>query len=224
MRIRLLLSMILVSVVATAVRAAPPDLKTDDDKTIYALGIAMGSQLAPFNLTASELEIVNLGVADAVLHKEPKVDFNAYRSKIQQLAQSRAATAAAAEKKASASFLEKAAAAKGAKKTASGLIYQEITPGTGAQPKATDKVKVHYQGTLIDGTVFDSSLERGQPVTFPLNGVIPCWSEGVQMMKVGGKSKLICPSDIAYGDRGSPPKIKPGATLVFEVELLDIVK
>jgi len=128
------------------------------------------------------------------------------------------------EKKAAQAFLEKAAAAKGARKSPSGLIYQEIKPGTGAQPKATDRVKVHYQGTLIDGTVFDSSIQRGQPATFPLNGVIPCWTEGVQMMKVGGKSKLICPSTIAYGERGAPPRIKPGAVLVFKVELLDIVK
>ena len=103
-------------------------------------------------------------------------------------------------------------------------MYSEITPGTGDQPKATDKVKVHYQGTLIDGTVFDSSVQRGQPVTFALNQVIPCWTEGVQRMKVGGKSKLVCPSSIAYGDHGRPPKIKPGATLVFEVELLGIEK
>ncbi len=121
-------------------------------------------------------------------------------------------------------FLEKAAAEKGAVKTASGMVYSEIKPGTGEPPKATDKVKVHYKGMLTDGTVFDSSIERGQPATFPLNGVIKCWTEGVGMMKVGGKAKLVCPSDIAYGDQGRPPKIKPGATLVFEVELLEIVK
>ena len=91
-------------------------------------------------------------------------------------------------------------------------------------PKATDTVKVHYHGTLTDGTVFDSSVKRGEPATFPLNQVIKCWTEAVQLIKVGGKSRLVCPSGIAYGDRGSPPVIKPGATLVFEVELLDIVK
>src|SRR5262249_56091513 len=99
-----------------------------------------------------------------------------------------------------------------------------VKRGTGRAAAATDKVKVHYHGTLIDGTVFDSSLQRGEPATFPLNNVIPCWTQGVQMMKVGGKSRLICPAELAYGDRGAPPRIKPGATLVFEVELLEILK
>ena len=102
-------------------------------------------------------------------------------------------------------------------------MYQELKAGTGESPKATDKVKVHYKGTLTNGTVFDSSIDRGQPATFGLNQVIKCWTEGVQLMKVGGKAKLVCPSDIAYGDPGHPPTIPPGSTLVFEVELLEIV-
>jgi len=206
------------------VAAADVELKSDDDKTLYALGLALAPQLSGFNLSASELAIVEAGLGDGLLNRQKKVELNDYRPKIQQLAQSRAAAVAAVEKQAAQEFLTKAAAEKGAKKTDSGLIYVELKPGSGEQPKATDKVKVHYQGTLTDGTVFDSSIQRGQPATFPLNGVIKCWTEGVQLMKVGGKSKLICPSDIAYGDRGSPPKIKPGAALVFEVELLEVVK
>ena len=131
---------------------------------------------------------------------------------------------AAEEGKRAQAFLEEAAKAEGAQKKESGLIYVEITPGAGEQPAATDTVKVHYHGTLTNGTVFDSSVDRGTPATFALNRVIKCWTEGVQLMKVGGKSKLICPSEIAYGTRGSPPKIKPGAALIFEVELLEIVK
>ena len=102
------------------------------------------------------------------------------------------------------------------------MVYIEQKKGTGASPKATDTVKVHYKGTLVDGKTFDSSYDRGEPAQFPLNGVIPCWTEGVQKMAVGGKAKLVCPPAIAYGDRGSPPVIPPGATLVFEVELLEV--
>lgn len=209
--------------VQTAV-AADPEIKTDDDKTIYALGVALSRSLGQFGLTASELELVKLGITDGVLNKDKKVNVDEYQPKIQQFAQARMQKSAEAEKKASQPFLEKAAKEKGAKKTESGLVYLELSAGTGPSPAATDKVKVHYHGTTTDGTVFDSSKDRGQPATFPLNGVIKCWTEGVQLMKVGGKSKLTCPADIAYGDRGSPPKIKPGATLVFEVELLEIVK
>src|SRR5580698_2643471 len=122
---------------------------------------------------------------------------------------------APAEQPSAQSFLDKAAAEPGAVKTASGLVYRETAPGTGASPKATDTVKVHYRGTLIDGTEFDSSYKRNEPAEFPLNRVIPCWTEGVQKMKVGGKARLVCPASIAYGDAGSPPVIPGGATLVF---------
>jgi FKBP-type peptidyl-prolyl cis-trans isomerase FkpA len=119
-------------------------------------------------------------------------------------------------------FLEDAAREPGATRTPSGLIFRALTPGQGESPAATDTVRVHYAGTLVDGTEFDSSIKRGQPAEFPLNGVIPCWTEGVQLMKVGGKARLVCPSSIAYGAQGRPPVIPGGATLVFEVELLGI--
>jgi len=117
-----------------------------------------------------------------------------------------------------------AAAAKepGATQTASGLVYRVLKDGTGASPKATDLVKVHYRGTFPDGREFDSSYKRNEPTEFPLNQVIPCWTEGVQRMKVGGKAKLTCPSAIAYGARGAGNVIPPNATLLFEVELLAI--
>ena len=219
---------IAVSVVAllslgfSSARAA--DLANDDQKTLYAVGLAVSQSLGALALSEAELEIVKSGITDGALQRTPKVDMQTFGPKIQQFAQARSALAAEKEKKAGAGFLAKAAAEPGAKKTASGAIVKEMKAGTGPMPKSSDTVKVHYHGTLLDGTVFDSSVQRGQPATFPLTGVIKCWTEGVQEIKVGGKSRLVCPADIAYGDRGSPPKIKPGATLVFEVELLEIVK
>ena len=109
-------------------------------------------------------------------------------------------------------------------KTSSGIVITTLKEGTGASPKSTETVKVHYRGVLNDGTEFDSSYGRGRPATFPLNRVIPCWTEGVQMIKVGGKAKLACPPDLAYGSQGVAGKIPPNSTLVFEVELLEIVK
>ena len=206
---------------ATA-RAADPT--NDDQKTMYALGVIISQSLAPFTLTESELEFVRAGMTDGVLKKPSKVDLPTYGPKVNQLQQARAAAQAETEKKAGTAYVEKAVKEAGAKKTESGAIVTPMKEGKGEQPKATDTVKVHYHGTLLDGTVFDSSVKRGEPATFPLNQVIKCWTEGLQLMKVGGKSKLVCPSAIAYGDRGSPPTIKPGATLVFEVELLEIAK
>src|SRR5262249_48885981 len=190
----------------------------------YALGSALSRTPATFNLPPSELETVEAGLSDGLFSKEKKVEIDKYGQKIQELAQARSKAAAEKEKEAAKPFLEKMAQEKGAKKLDSGVIYIEEKAGTGDLAKPTDKVKVHYTGKLIDGTVFDSSVERGQPATFPLNQVIKCWTEGVALMKPGGKAKLICPADVAYGDRGAPPKIKPGSTLQFDVELLEIVK
>jgi FKBP-type peptidyl-prolyl cis-trans isomerase FkpA/FKBP-type peptidyl-prolyl cis-trans isomerase FklB len=219
------LLVVLAAVLAWAPAAGGQELKTDEQKTLYALGLVISQNLAGFDLTAADLDAVKAGMADGVLKKEPKVDLQAYGPKLQMLQTARLAAAATAEKKAGQAFLEKAAAEKGATKTTSGVIITTLKAGNGASPKATDKVKVHYHGTFTDGTVFDSSVQRGEPITLGLaGGVIKCWSEGVPLMKVGGKSRLVCPSDLAYGDQGRPPRIKPGATLVFEVELLEIAK
>jgi FKBP-type peptidyl-prolyl cis-trans isomerase FkpA/FKBP-type peptidyl-prolyl cis-trans isomerase FklB len=225
---RILVALVLVTAamgpLAGPTEAAGPEVKTEEQKIMYALGLAISNSLANFRLSEAELELVKAGIADGVLGKERKVDLQTYGPKLQELQKARLAAASEGEKKAGQAVLAKAAAEKGAVKTASGMIVVPIKPGTGLAPKASDKVKVHYHGTLADGTVFDSSVQRGEPVTFPLNGVIRCWTEGVPLMKVGGKSRLICPSDLAYGDGGRPPLIKPGATLVFEVELIEIVK
>ena len=196
-------------------------LQTDQDKTLYALGLAIGENVKEFKLSAAELAFVSAGMSDLVLGKEPKVDIQTFGPKIQALVQERAAVAATAEKTAAGAFLAQMAKETGAQRSASGMIYIPVTAGAGANPTAASTVKVHYHGTLRDGTVFDSSVDRGEPISFPLNGVSPCWTEGVQMMKVGGKAKLVCPSDTAYGDTGSGP-IPGGATLVFEVELIAI--
>jgi FKBP-type peptidyl-prolyl cis-trans isomerase len=204
----------------TASTAAEP--KTEEDKTLYALGLQIASQLKPFSMTEAEVAMVAAGLRDGVLGTAPKVDLQTYGPKIGPLAESRAMAAAGKNKASGKEFAETAAKEAGAKQAASGLVYQILQEGTGASPKATDTVKVNYRGTLTDGTEFDSSYKRGEPATFALNQVIPCWTEGLQFLKVGGKAKLVCPSDIAYGDRGRP-SIPPGATLVFEVELLDIL-
>ena len=212
----------LLFVTAASGAAAQPELKTDEQKTLYALGLVLAQNLGQFALSPAELEIVKAGLTDGVTSKDKKVDLQTYGPKIQELQKTRVTAAAVPERKAGQAFVDKAAAEKGAVKTPSGAVVTTLKPGTGPAPAAGDKVKVHYQGTLTDGTVF-SSIQRGEPVTFPLNGVIKCWTEGVQQMKVGGKSRLVCPSDVAYGERGAPPRIKPGATLIFEVELLEIV-
>ena len=213
-------------ILATAVNAAAdePKLETEDQKTLYALGLTINRSLSPFNLSPPELELVEAGLADGSLHNTPKVDLEAYGPKIKQLQEARAAAVAAAEKKTSQAVVDRAAREPGATKTASGLIMIPVTPGTGASPQATDTVTVNYEGRLTDGTVFDSSMPRGGPATLPVNGVIKCWTEALQLVKVGGKSRLVCPADFAYGDQGWPPLIKPGATLVFEVELLGIAQ
>jgi FKBP-type peptidyl-prolyl cis-trans isomerase FkpA/FKBP-type peptidyl-prolyl cis-trans isomerase FklB len=205
-------------------QAPAVDLQTEDQKTLYALGLVMSENLNTFGLSEAEVELVKAGFSDGALKRTRQVDLAVYGPKLKDLAQARSSAGAAVEKASGGEFLARAALEKGAVKTPAGFVIQEITPGTGPSPKQTDTVKVHYRGTLIDGTVFDSSLDRGEPVVFPLANVVPCWTQGVQMMKVGGKSRLVCPPELAYGDRGAPPKIKPGATLNFEVELIEIVK
>lgn len=207
--------------VAATAASAQPALETEQDKTLYALGMAVGANILQFGLSADELELVERGMADVVLGNERAVNLQDYSGQIQQLASDRASAVASAEKQASAAFLDQMAKEPGAERSATGVVFISMKEGSGPNPTASDTVRVHYHGTFRDGTVFDSSVDRGEPVSFPLNGVIACWTEGVQKIKVGGKAKLGCPSDTAYGDSGKGP-IPGGAALVFEVELLGI--
>ncbi len=198
-------------------------LNTEDEKAAYAAGAMLGRNLAALSLSPSELEAAKRGLADVATGKTPAVDLQTYGPKLQAMMQSRMASKSQGEKEKGKAFCANLAKEAGAAALPSGLVFKSLQPGKGPSPKATDTVRVHYRGTLIDGNEFDSSIKRGQPAEFALNGVIPCWTEGVQRMKVGEKARLVCPSDIAYGDQGRPG-IPGGATLDFEVELLDIVK
>jgi FKBP-type peptidyl-prolyl cis-trans isomerase FkpA len=204
-------------------RGATP--KTEDEKTLYGLGVLMGKNLATFDLSAQEVEFVKAGLADTVLKRTPAVDPEKYgMAQVDKLASTRSAERSKVEKGKAAGLLEAAAREPGAVKLPSGTIVRTTKPGTGEVPGPNDRVTVHYEGRLSDGTVFDSSKKRGQPATFPLNGVVKCWTEGVGHMKVGEQAQLTCPSDAAYGESGRPPVIPGGATLIFDVELISIAK
>ena len=205
---------------STATGGAPD---TDDQKILNALGQALAQNLLPANLSADALAFVQRGLSAAVLGRDALVVLDEYGPQIQGFMESRVAVAAGGELELANAFLEAQAGLDGAERTESGIIIQEMTVGTGANPAAEDTVSVHYHGTLRDGTVFDSSVDRGEPTTFPLTEVIPCWTEGVQRIAVGGKSRLVCPPDLAYGPQGRPG-IPGNAALVFEVELLEIVE
>ncbi len=212
---------------APAAAASPATTMTEDEKAVYALGAAIGQQAAQsikaLNLSPAELEIMKKGLGASLAGQTPEYTLEQYGQKLQARAEAHASTAAAGEKQKSAAFRDSAAAESGAIKTSSGLVFKTIKPGSGPSPKATDTVQCNYRGTLPDGKEFDASARHGGPATFQLNQVIPCWTEAVQRMKVGEKARLVCPSEIAYGDRGTPDgSIPPGATLVFEVELLAI--
>ncbi len=213
---------ILLAFCALPARAEEP--KTEEQKTLYALGLAMARELSVFNLSPAELELVKRGLTDAATSKKVAVDLETYSPKIQELARSRRHDTGEKQAAAGKGFAEKAASEKGAVKTDSGLVYVSSKEGSGPSPAVTDTVKVNYRGTLIDGKEFDSSYKHGQPAEFRLDKVIKCWTEGLQRMKAGGKAKLVCPPSIAYGEQGAGAVIPPNATLVFEVELLEIKK
>jgi len=218
-----LMGVCLLSATTSAAQAAAP--KTDDEKAFYSIGTSMARQLEMVKpISDRELELLMQGIRDAVADRDLAVAVQEGSGHVKALLERRQAKALSIEKEASAAFLAKEAEREGAETTESGLIITILEEGKGESPSPTDKVRVHYHGTLRDGTVFDSSIDRGEPAEFPLNRVIPCWTEGVAMMKTGGKARLVCPPEIAYGDKRASGRIPPGAALTFEVELIEIVE
>lgn len=196
----------------------------------YGIGFDMGKSIKESKLPMDPDRIIE-GLRDSMAGKPSQVsdaDFKTAMTKVQAEAQANAEANAKVEgaknETDGKAYRDENAKKPGVKVTASGLQYQSVSEGTGAAPKLSDTVKVHYTGKLIDGTTFDSSVDRGQPVSFPLGDVIKGWGEGLQLMKVGGKAILVIPPDLAYGADGAGPKVPPNATLVFTVELLAIEK
>jgi FKBP-type peptidyl-prolyl cis-trans isomerase FkpA len=218
--LRTMTTLVTILIAATTFAADAP--KTEEQKTFYAIGLSVSKSLSVFSLTPAELELVVQGLTDGQSGKKTEFDSTAYTGKIQELAKARRKALGDKQAAAGQEFLEKAAKEKGATKTPSGIVYISLAEGKGDSPKATDSVKVNYRGALIDGKEFDSSYKRGKPLEFKLDNVIKCWTEGVQKMKPGGKARLICPPNLAYGDNGAGEMILPGATLDFEVELLEV--
>lgn len=194
------------------------------DKLSYAWGMALGQQLRAMGVEKIEKADFDEAVDAAFNGKETKMSPDEANKLIQEYLQELTAKKAAEIRAVGERFLAENSKKEGVKVTASGLQYIVDKEGEGAQPSAEDEVTVHYTGKLLDGTVFDSSVSRGEPATFPLNRVIPGWTEGVQLMKEGGKYTFFIPSDLAYGPQGVPNAIPPHSTLIFEVELIKVVK
>lgn len=195
----------------------------EDSKMFYFLGTALSRNIVPLELTEAEMEYVVQGLRDAITGDALELDEAEYGERLNKLAQDRLAVRSAEEGAFAKTYVEKMAGEEGARTTASGIVIRDLVVGDGQQPAADSVVKAHYHGTLRDGTVFDSSVDRGEPFEASLGRVIPCWTEAIQAMKVGGKSKITCPSELAYGPNGSG-RIPGGAALTFEVELLEIVQ
>lgn len=205
-------------------------MQTDAQKVAYSIGLSIGSNFQSQSLDL-DVDHVAEGIRDAMAGKEPRISEDEIRSVMQRFQEEQMAkmqqeqnVVADKNKTDSEAFLAANAGKEGVQTTESGLQYKVITEGTGATPTGEDTVEVHYRGTLIDGTEFDSSYKRGQTVSFPVNGVIPGWTEALQLMKEGAKYELYIPSDLAYGPGGTGGAIGPNQALIFEVELVSIAK
>ena len=199
-----------------------PKINDKNDKAFYTLGVELGKNVERFTPSNKEFDVITLGLKDRALKKQLQVNPNESMHQLQIIEIERVKAAAQGEVNESTQYLKGIENQTGITKRESGLLIKNTLDGSGKSPSKTDTVKVHYEGRLRNGTVFDSSIKRGQPALFRLEGVIPCWTEALQLMKVGGKSTVYCPYTIAYGERGAPPLIPGGAVLTFDIELLSI--
>ena len=220
--------LVLLAALAAPVSARAQKLDSEEQKTIYALGLAVARNLKAFDLTPEEVATLEAGITAGLTGQTPAVSLSEYEPKLDPLAKARVAARAQKEHEASEAFIKSAAAESGAKTTASGLVYREIKAGSGEPPTPKDKVKVRYTAKLRDGKVVDSSDEPGHDTEFAIGRMVPCWMEGLSLMRPGGKAELTCPSELAYGDGGIPPgkgdRVPGGAALRLEVELLAVEK
>lgn len=198
------------------------DMTDTTGQASYCFGIVMASNMKSAGLDSLDMETFMVGFKDVFSNQPLKIDRSQAEATIQQYMQQAMMKKSSAIREEGQNYLDSNKAKAGVKSTASGLQYEVLKPGSGKSPKATDKVTVHYTGKLTDGTVFDSSVQRGQPATFGVNQVIAGWTEALQLMKEGDKWMLYIPYNLAYGERGAPPQIPAFATLVFEVELLKV--
>ena len=192
------------------------------DKISYAIGLSMGQNLMGSGVTSLEYADLAAGIKDVLEKNQPQISYQEAQQVVGKFFSELEAKIAGEAKAAGEAFLAENAKREGVKVTESGLQYEVLEATIGQKPKATDKVRVHYEGTLIDGTVFDSSYKRGESITFGLNQVIKGWTEGLQLMSIGSKYKLYLPYQLAYGERGAGANIPPYAALIFTVELLGI--
>jgi FKBP-type peptidyl-prolyl cis-trans isomerase FklB len=211
----------LVSFMTAANAADNAELKTDPEKNGYSIGYSMGQSLSR-QFVDVDAQSMARGLKDAMSGTPSALPEPDMQQRVMAVRQESATKILERNKKAGEAFLAKNKGEKGVKTTASGLQYKVVNAGKGKQPKPEDVVTVNYRGTLVDGTEFDSSYKRGQPATFPLTGVIPGWTEALQLMKEGAKYMIYLPPSLAYGERGAGPLIGPNSTLIFEVELLSI--
>jgi FKBP-type peptidyl-prolyl cis-trans isomerase FkpA len=202
--------------------ASDVTLKSDDEKMMYLIGVVTARNLGVYDFNEAELAIVEEGLKDATLSRPLKMDIQIDTKKSNEFLKRRKKQSAAAEKKASEEFLKKAATEQNMVVKKSGLLYKEIKPGKGEHPSDLGTFKVKYRGMLRDGSVFDSTDAPKAPVTYSTGQLVPCWDEAIRLMSPGGKSRFICPPELAYGEKGNMPMIKPWAALVFEVELLEV--